>query len=84
MANEVHPEKLWKALTKEDTLVCASTPSIRNAERIGLYGNHAYTLVEAMEDKAQGIPKLVKVRNPWGDEKEWKGAWSKESQELNR
>ena len=86
---------------QEDTLVCASTPAIRNAEKIGLYGfiernlscrmfynrygNHAYTILGTMEDKDQGKPKLVKVRNPWGEEKkEWKGAWSKNSKELDR
>ena len=48
------------------------------------YGCHAYTILGTMEDKEQGIPRLVKVRNPWGDDREWKGAWSKESKELNR
>ena len=48
------------------------------------YGCHAYTILGAMEDKEQGIPRLVKVRNPWGNSNEWKGAWSKESEELNR
>ena len=36
--NEVHPDIVWKAVMKENTLVCASTPRIQNPEKIGLYG----------------------------------------------
>ena len=79
------PEHLWKVLTKEDILVCAGTPEIKNAAKIGLYGGHAYTISMAFEDSHQGIPRLLRVRNPWGKAtKEWNGDWSKNSNKLKR
>ncbi len=50
--------------------------------RDGLVTSHAYSLLRAVE-----VPpppgswftekvRLVQLRNPWGDDKEWTGAWS--------
>ncbi len=47
----------------------------------GLIVGHAYSVtdVKAVEflvgEKPRKIP-LIRVRNPWGDAAEWKGAWS--------
>ena len=63
-------------------------------EKIGLAGNHAYSLlgvyelsfengeyqVLTPEESGEGmkIYRLVKLRNPWG-KGEWKGKWSDDS-----
>ena len=64
--------------------MCAATPEIKNQDQIGLYGKHAYSVLGTAEERQQGIPKLLRVRNPWGNENEWTGAWSKNSKQLNR
>ncbi|CAH8528468.1 unnamed protein product [Heterobilharzia americana] len=54
----------------------------------GLIMGHAYSVTAvkmldiSLPDKSGKIP-LVRVRNPWGDESEWKGAWSDKSREWS-
>ncbi|CAH8843229.1 unnamed protein product [Trichobilharzia szidati] len=54
----------------------------------GLIMGHAYSVTSvkmldiSLPDKSGKIP-LVRVRNPWGDESEWKGAWSDKSREWS-
>ena len=46
-------------------------------DQVGIVGDHAYTLLSALEIRdayGNGV-KLVRMRNPWG-EGEWKGDWS--------
>jgi hypothetical protein len=43
----------------------------------GLVTGHAYSLITAKE--SCGF-KLVQLRNPWGDSKEWNGGWSDKSE----
>ena len=57
----------------------------------GLFVQHAYSILECRRpgmksmdkvyDKGKTGVKLVKLRNPWGNEHEWKGAWSDGSKE---
>ena len=52
----------------------------------GLIQGHAYSitsikLVQIDHFKVQGKMPLVRIRNPWGNEAEWKGAWSDQSRE---
>lgn len=52
----------------------------------GLIKGHAYSitsikLVQIDHFKVQGKMPLIRVRNPWGNEAEWKGAWSDQSRE---
>jgi calpain len=52
----------------------------------GLIVGHAYSvtgikLVDIKTARAQGKIQLIRARNPWGNECEWKGAWSDKSQE---
>ncbi|KAL8619657.1 hypothetical protein ACOMHN_019712 [Nucella lapillus] len=52
----------------------------------GLIMGHAYSitavsLMDIQTSRIQGQIPMVRVRNPWGNECEWKGAWSDSSQE---
>ena len=51
---------------------------------MGLAGGHAYSVTKVLEFVADGQKhQLVRIRNPWGNRKEWKGAWSDKSPEWN-
>ncbi|KAJ8313093.1 hypothetical protein KUTeg_010466, partial [Tegillarca granosa] len=51
--------------------------SSSKADPNGLVSGHAYTITEIKKIKHQrGEEKLVRIRNPWGDNIEWKGSWS--------
>lgn len=64
------------------------------SSRIGLAQGHEYSLLGAYEISPRGIvrgedskpdsrnTRLLKLRNPWGNEKEWKGAFSDNSRQL--
>ena len=56
-----------------DSLVCAGT--VNGNIRIGLVGSHAYTVTGVFEARGN-IPRLVKLRNPWGKSR-YHGPWSK-------
>lgn len=52
----------------------------------GLIMGHAYTItsvttVDIQTSRVKGEIPMVRVRNPWGNECEWKGAWSDKSPE---
>ncbi len=56
--------------------------NVRQAQDLGLQPRHAYTISKVLQIRGtvgrardQGIP-LVRIRNPHGDHKEWRGAWS--------
>jgi len=54
----------------------------------GLIIGHAYSVtdvrqIEVQTSRAAGKIPMVRVRNPWGDSHEWKGAWSDGSQEWS-
>ncbi|KAK7113571.1 calpain-B-like isoform X2 [Littorina saxatilis] len=50
----------------------------------GLYMGHAYSITKFQQLKTrQGLVRLLRLRNPWG-RREWKGAWSDNSQEMLR
>ena len=47
--------------------------------RLGLQGAHAYTitkLVEIRGGQGRGTIPLIRIRNPHGNSREWRGAWS--------
>ena len=53
---------------------------------VGLVRGHAYSVTKVVKAKivtprAEGEFPLVRVRNPWGNEVEWNGAWSDGSAE---
>ena len=54
---------------------------VSEAESKGLQARHAYTITKVVEVRSarisSGIP-LIRLRNPHGNSKEWKGDWSDE------
>ena len=62
-------------------------PNVVEAETdVGLIRGHAYSITKVVQAKIdtgnkQGVFPLVRVRNPWGNEAEWKGKWSDGSPE---
>lgn len=52
-------------------------------ERVdGIICGHAYGIMDVLTLPKSGT-KLLLVRNPWGNGKEWKGDWSDESVEFD-
>ena len=55
---------------------------------VGLIRGHAYSITKVCNAKIdtgfrQKEYPLVRIRNPWGNEAEWNGAWSDGSEEWN-
>ncbi|XP_078256087.1 calpain-2 catalytic subunit-like [Rhinoraja longicauda] len=85
------PPDLWRTLRRAITLgsfVGCSTAVVSDGERrldSGLVMTHAYSLTAAEEVECQNqVEELVRVRNPWGNDVEWKGAWSDGSAQWGR
>lgn len=54
----------------------------------GLIRGHAYSITKVVKAKIEtpkvsGEIPLIRIRNPWGNEAEWNGAWSDGSPEWN-
>jgi len=64
-------------------------PNVHEARtEVGLVRGHAYSLTKVVKAKIEtprmsGEIPLVRVRNPWGNEVEWNGAWSDGSPEWS-
>ncbi|XP_065091814.1 calpain-B-like isoform X5 [Ochlerotatus camptorhynchus] len=62
-------------------------PNVTEAETPeGLIRGHAYSItkiqmVDIVTPSSSGKIPLIRLRNPWGNEAEWNGAWSDQSQE---
>lgn len=48
---------------------------------LGIVQGHAYSILDTAE--IDGV-KLIQLRNPWGDETEWRGAWGDDSKEWTQ
>ena len=76
-------EELWATLLhaqKEGYLLgvsCSRGDSEEDTGK-GILAGHAYSVLQIVE--AEGH-KLIQCRNPWGNDKEWTGAWSDNSKE---
>jgi hypothetical protein len=79
--------KLFQLLKKADEdehLMAIGTPGLEGGtdelskayEEVGLATGHAYSLLRVKEPQGN---QLCMIRNPWGDDKEWNGAWSDDS-----
>ncbi|CAH1777842.1 unnamed protein product [Owenia fusiformis] len=92
MANDC-PDNLFKvmlrAYEKGSIMGCSinANPDEMEAKLDnGLVIGHAYSVtavkyVEVETPTASGVIPMVRVRNPWGNECEWRGAWSDSSEE---
>ena len=58
----------------------AGSPSGSDTDvsNLGIVQGHAYSILDIAEIDGE---KLMQLRNPWGNSKEWKGAWSDGSKE---
>merc|ERR1712025_316124 len=65
---------------EKDAIVCTGT-FLHNTD-VGIYGGHAYSVTGLYQDDKNDIPRLVKIRNPWGIMLEWTGAFSDNSPEM--
>jgi len=78
---------LYQAYHKNSIMGCSinADPAAREARMYnGLVKGHAYTITKVTEISVNGSStKLIRCRNPWGNEVEWKGAWSDNSREWN-
>eukprot|EP00095_Tigriopus_kingsejongensis_P007616 maker-scaffold2030_size22264-snap-gene-0.8 protein:Tk07616 transcript:maker-scaffold2030_size22264-snap-gene-0.8-mRNA-1 annotation:"calpain-b-like isoform 2" len=78
-----------KAYERCSMMSCSLTPdpSVTEARTdVGLIKGHAYSITKVVKarietPRVQGQIPLVRIRNPWGNEAEWNGAWSDGSPE---
>jgi len=65
------------------TQIDAPPHMIEAVQDNGLIVGHAYSITGVQELTVQGqTVNLVRIRNPWGNQYEWKGAWGDSSPEL--
>ncbi|XP_047468422.1 calpain-A-like isoform X1 [Penaeus chinensis] len=80
---------MLKAYERGSLMGCSLEPDPNEVEARctnGLVRGHAYSLTrikycEIETPRVSGKIPLVRIRNPWGNEAEWLGAWSDKSQE---
>ena len=72
----VNKDKLWDRIyggaKANDCMITISTGEIQNEEKIGLKSNHAYAVLEVVEE---GGVRVMLVKNPWGSFR-WTGRFS--------
>ena len=82
---DTQEEKLWHVMDKahnvQHFLVVASIdPQAKADEKAwkqqGLEPGHAYGVLRALAAKALGGRRVVQIRNPWANEKEWVGEFA--------
>jgi calpain len=76
--NAENAVEFFKSKLRKNALLGAAITDA-NTDKSQLPSGHAYTITGAAKYKSNKI--LIRVRNPWGNATEWKGAWSDESQE---
>lgn len=80
---------MLKAYERESMMGCSidADPRVTEARLTnGLVRGHAYSitgvkLIDIKTSRTSGKIPLIRIRNPWGNECEWKGAWSDQSPE---
>ena len=78
------PDNLFEIMFKADqngAFLSCSTPGKDEGktDRHGMVPGHAYSITKVIKLKNNWSPaphQLVRVRNPWGNSKEWTGDWS--------
>jgi len=88
-----NPERLFYEMKKADNndafMSCSLSNSRyqRQAMDLGLQARHAYTITKVVEVRlrnGRGTIPLIRLRNPHGNAREWKGAWSDEDHEWRK
>ena len=74
----IEHDAMWEKLKEFDEanfiMSCSISGNVIEKERTdGLVERHAYALITATD---VGEFRMVCARNPWGNSKEWNGAWS--------
>jgi len=80
---------MLKAYARHSMMGCSIEPDPNVTEARmdeGLVRGHAYSITKATKaqietPRASGLIPLIRIRNPWGNEAEWNGAWSDRSAE---
>ncbi|XP_046401342.1 calpain-B-like [Ischnura elegans] len=77
-----------KAIDRSSLMGCSIEGTggvMEDRTSLGLITTHAYSITDVKEVTLSTGHKvqLVRVRNPWGNEAEWKGPWSDRSREWN-
>lgn len=80
-------EILEKGFERSSMMGCLIYPQNEDPEYEtpeGLICGHAYSItkVKAFDLNGETV-KILRLRNPWGNEKEWNGAWCDKSQEWS-
>ena len=76
------PDNLFEIMFKADqngAFLSCSTPGKDEGktDRHGMVPGHAYSITKVLKLEHKGKQhQLVRVRNPWGNSKEWTGDWS--------
>ncbi|XP_062585841.1 calpain-9-like [Saccostrea cucullata] len=83
---------LFKALDRQSLIGCGINPvkGHQGEQKLpsGLVAGHAYSVTDLREillmtDNRETPITLIRVRNPWGNKVEWRGAWGDRSREWN-
>jgi hypothetical protein len=77
MENDDFWEHLCEADESNYVMGCSCSGGVEDQLKTGLVTGHAYSLLTCKEVEADGeTHKMVCMRNPWGNDKEWNGAFS--------
>jgi calpain, invertebrate len=86
--NDVY-DIMMKGYARSSMMACSVEPDrfvFEAKTKSGLVRGHAYSLTKVVKanidtGRKKGTFPLVRIRNPWGNDTEWKGAWSDQSLE---
>eukprot|EP00914_Ancora_sagittata_P021515 GHVO01042593.1.p1 GENE.GHVO01042593.1~~GHVO01042593.1.p1 ORF type:complete len:778 (-),score=128.21 GHVO01042593.1:745-3078(-) len=82
---------MLKAYERNSQMGCSidADPNVTEAKLTnGLIMGHAYTItrvafIDIKTSRTEGRLPMIRIRNPWGDDHEWNGAWSDKSREWS-
>lgn len=82
---KIQPENLFYNMAQADSRKAFMSCSLsgsgyqREAESKGLQARHAYSITKVVDVRCNGVNRsipLIRMRNPHGNSKEWRGDWS--------
>ncbi|KAM7534223.1 hypothetical protein Aperf_G00000106135 [Anoplocephala perfoliata] len=74
-----------RAHSRCSLLACTTDANLEELESdgsLGLVKEHAYSITSVRVGDSQ--LQMVRLRNPWGNDREWSGPWSDKSEEWSR